>query len=196
MELIRKLGGIVTIFLSIVLSPVAQSTDDDILDMLPGILAGVNKVPPPNPQWAVYNGVCCSASSATFSVTQGGITQSSVAPSCSIEATLSSYRETTPGQKTFSSILRSSGCGDLGPIVSPFTLEAAKQYVFVAEFEGGGVSVNVYSSDIALRTKRDSSSEGELTYNFSSMAKEYSAKIKIPQSPNSVGQFRKAKQND
>ncbi len=136
--------------------PSDGSEDFLLLTMPPTIAAIANATPPPppvvvNPRWSVANEVCCSVSSATFRVSQGSQSLASTAQSCAVAAPQSSEVASTAGNKSFAYSLSSPGCGPLSGGFN-FAFQNGTRYLFVAEFNGSGVDVGVFSGPIASQT--------------------------------------------
>ena len=75
-------------------------------EIIGALSQGASPPPPPPPAdpvayWGVDNDVCCQTSSATFTMTLGGISQQSTLPSCAGSSTWEGYAQTTPGPRLF-----------------------------------------------------------------------------------------------
>lgn len=127
--------------------------DNDLLLMIPAIVAGSQSVPPPppslpSPQWgAVLNGLCCTVGDLTFLVTVDGVTRSARVPNCSTGSSFAGYIKTNPGNKRISSrIAGESGCNlTFNQISLPF--ENNFQYLVSGEFNGSPI-VRVYRGSL------------------------------------------------
>ena len=124
--------------------PVVES-DDFLMDLMPSILASIKKEFPP--EWGVFNNVCCSVSSTTYTVTQGLDQRSSTRQSCSSTASFEGFIPSTVGNKSFTSVLRAGRCGDF-PINFQYAFEDSFRYVFELDVVDGFLSLRVFINPI------------------------------------------------
>jgi hypothetical protein len=94
-------------------------------------------------QWGAGSEVCCPSSSTTFSLTSSGITKTSHVADCSTAGTWEGWQTTTPGNKSFSWVLSSAGCGSYNGSFS-YTLSEGHSYFFQLELDGSDLVVYVY----------------------------------------------------
>jgi len=161
MRTIKDLEKITRSLLMLVLLPLSVSVgaqeategdDDDLLLLIPSIVAGsaTPAVTLP-PVWTVVNEVCCSTSSATYSATIDNQTRSSRLASCTAtEPSVPGVAESTAGTKSIRSELNSSTCGRLPFPTFQFPFEDSTLYIFQTVFNAssGSVDVNVLTADI------------------------------------------------
>jgi subtilisin family serine protease len=113
-------------------------------------ITGGAKAAPVPPQWGAGSVVCCTApSSATFSLTSGGVTKNSFVASCaSGPGTDEGWVTTTSGTKSFSWTLTSAGCGNFSGSFT-YPLVAGKSYFFRMELDASNnLVLKVYENTI------------------------------------------------
>ncbi|MFA7455738.1 MAG: SBBP repeat-containing protein [Desulfobulbaceae bacterium] len=106
---------------------------------LPSITDGAT----PQAYWGVENQVCCQTSPLTFYATLAGVTKSSTVSSCTASPTWEGWAATTPGAKTFTGGISSSGCGS-GSESLQYTLREGMYHLFKLELSGTDLIVTVY----------------------------------------------------
>lgn len=127
------------------------------------------------PQWGATSVVCCPSSSATFSLTCGGITKNSTLANCISEGTWEGWVTTTAGSKTFSWELSTSACGNYTGSFS-WTLSAGTAYLFELGFdEASGLAVYVYTGTISNTV----SSENETVQTSAIIANDIKASMQL-----------------
>lgn len=108
---------------------------------------GGGSTTPEPPQWGAGSDVCCQSSSATFSLSSSGVTKKSYVADCSTAPTWEGWQATTPGNKSFSWVLSSTGCGSYSGSFN-YTLEEDNTYFFQIEVDGTDLVVYVYINAI------------------------------------------------
>jgi hypothetical protein len=113
---------------------------------LPAIMSGksTSKTVPSVAYWGAGNDVCCSTSSATFSLTSEGVTKSSTLLTCTAEASWGGWVSTTPGAKVFAWRFISSNCGSYQGSI-PYTLAQGLYHLFVLGWNGSAFTMTVYT---------------------------------------------------
>ncbi|MHB8811066.1 MAG: S8 family peptidase, partial [Desulfobulbaceae bacterium] len=105
---------------------------------LPAITSSSGAPATPATYWGALSYVYCPLSSATFSLTSGGVTKNSVMPAgggSGGSGTFEGWVTTTPGAKAFSWQLTSAACGSWTGNFS-YTLQDTKNYLFSLDLDG------------------------------------------------------------
>lgn len=93
-------------------------------------------------RWSAYNNSCCRNSStgavypSTYEVTVDGVTKRSVSNSCTSSSTLEGFTSTTPGTKSYTATISTSGCGSYTGS-GTVTMNANACHQFQSSFENG-----------------------------------------------------------
>lgn len=126
--------------------------DNLLLDIVPMLaqLARRNQVLPP--QWGVLNGLCCTTSSTTFTLTIDGVTRQSVLSSCSADPTLQPLVESVSGVKSASGGLTSAGCGSVAFDFDTEFIDSTN-HIFAVDLVQGEVSVVELNQDRSAKSK-------------------------------------------
>lgn len=94
-------------------------------------------------RWSAYNDTCCrntvgTVFTSTYEVTVDGVTKRSVSNSCTSNSSFEGFAITTPGTKSYTSRVSSSGCGTF---TGSGTVAMVNNtcYQFQLHFEGGSL---------------------------------------------------------